>query len=233
MSDLVVIVPSRGRPESAVELAEAFRDTCALNTRPVFAVDADDPAQPEYWEVVKLGLASVIVADSKSMVEALNKRATGFAGLEEDLVPFAIGFCGDDHRPRTVGWDKAYIHALRELGTGIVYGDDLLQRENLPTQCAMTSDIIRALGYMAPPTLTHLYVDDFWKSLGEAADCLRYLPDVVIEHRHPIARKAAWDEGYHRVNAPEMYAKDEAAFAEYTRMAFPSDVEKVRALVSP
>jgi hypothetical protein len=97
---------------------------------------------------------------------------------------------GDDHFPRTHGWDQAYLDALRELGTGIVYGNDLLQGHRLPTQCAMTADIVRRWGYMALPTLRHMYVDNFWRDLGNAADCLRYLPEVVVEHgtRWPARR---------------------------------------------
>jgi hypothetical protein len=163
------------------------------------------------------------------MGEALNARATGFAEIGEDS-PFAVGFMGDDHRPRSVGWDKAYLDALRELGTGIVYGNDLLQGENLPTQCAMTSDIIQALGYMAPPSLRHLYIDNFWKILGNGADCLRYLPDVIVEHVHPMAGKAEWDANYARVNSAQMYEHDKTAFEEWLRTSMVSDVAKVRAL---
>lgn len=230
MSDLVVIVPSRGRPEAALELADAFRETCTAGTSPVFAVDSDDPRFDDYWEVVRLGLASVVGGDHRSMVDALNRRAAGFAGLEPELAPFAIGFMGDDHRPRTTGWDKAYLDALREIGTGIVYGNDLLQGERLATQCAMTSDIIRALGHMAPPTLRHMYVDNYWMALGSSAGCLRYLPDVVVEHMHPIAGKSEWTEGHKRVNDRSVYAADARAYEAYVKTRLAGDVEAVRAL---
>jgi hypothetical protein len=123
-----------------------------------------------------------------------------------------------------------YLDALRELGTGIVYGHDLLQGEKLPTQCAMTADIVRALGHMAPPTLRHMYVDNYWLDLGRAADCIRYLPEVVVEHMHPFAGKAAMDAGYQRVNASEVYAADQQAYAAYHAGQFGADVAKVAAL---
>lgn len=230
MTDFVVIVPSRGRPEAALTLARVFADTCTAGTRPVFAVDADDPSREDYSEVVSLGLASVLTGNAHSMVEALNQRAVGYAGLEPHLMPFAIGFMGDDHCPRTVGWDAAYLDALYELGTGIVYGNDLLQGERIPTQVAMTSDIVRALGFMAPPTLTHLYVDNFWKDLGEKAECLRYLPEVVVEHRHPFAGKAQMDAGYLRVNEAAMYERDQTAYGLYVAEHLAGDVAKVKAL---
>lgn len=224
MTDLVVVVPSRGRPNAARELADAFEKTCSADTELVFAVDGDDPTRTDYIRQAP----TVFVSPSVNMVQALNCVAKVHASGRRQA--FAIGFMGDDHRPRTPGWDAAYLDALRELGTGIVYGDDLLQHRALPTQCAMTADIVRALGHMAPPTFTHLYIDDYWLRLGTDADCIRYLPDVVVEHRHPVAGKAQWDEGYLRVNNPEMYEKDRAAWGQYLTCGFIGDVEKVRAL---
>jgi hypothetical protein len=232
MADLVVIVPSRGRPEAAHELCRAFEETCVLDTQLVFAIDERDVGSIHDYPFVNQ--TTTWWSPSSTMVEALNMRSADLVSgeMSEGLVPpsFAIGFMGDDHRPRTLGWDRAYVDALSDLGTGIVYGDDLFQGRRLPTQCAMTADIVRALGYMAPPALTHLYVDNFWLSLGEQAQCIRYLPDVVIEHRHPVVGKAQWDEGYQRVNDGTMYAKDSAAFADYCRTALAEDVAKVRAL---
>lgn len=232
MSDLVVVVPSRGRPEKVRELGEAFAATCTAGTPVILVVDEDDPSFRQYHEVAGDLLATgnesiklILTQPAGNMATALQLGAV-FAARSR----FAVGFMGDDHRPRTTGWDQAYLDALRELGTGIVYGNDLLQGERLPTQCAMTADIVRALGYMAPPELVHLYLDDFWRTLGQRAGCLRYLADVVVEHVHPIAGKAEWDEGYERVNNPAMYERDREAFAEYFRTRLVSDVAKVRAL---
>lgn len=229
VADLVVIVPSRGRPHAAAELLEAFRDT-RTTARLVFALDEDDPTRGEYAKVVPPATAMIDTgAAPATMVRALNAAAVLRASGENP--PFAIGFMGDDHRPRTPGWDAAYLEALCELGTGIVYGNDLLQGERIPTQVSMTADIVRALGYMAPPVLTHLYVDNFWRDLGQAAQCLRYLPDVVVEHMHPVAGKAAWDAGHQRVNAPEMYDRDAAAYRQFVNDGhFSAAVDTVRAL---
>ena len=230
--DLVVIVPSRGRPERASTLAEVFRQTTTANTTLVFALDEDDERLPGYRGLVQTAQMRMgeVTRPNRNMVQALNQTVAAVLAPSAVDPPFAIGFMGDDHCPRTYGWDAEYLKALHEMGTGIVYGNDLLQGENLPTQVAMTSDIIRALGYMSPPTLRHMYVDNFWRDLGNAAGCLRYLPEVIVEHRHPIAHKAEWDEGYVRVNAAGVYAADKAAYERYLAESFESDVAKVKAL---
>lgn len=230
MADLIVIVPSRERPTAARELAEAFAETVAADTHLWFAVDDNDPQLAEYKALVREKLGGAVwvevVSNPSTMVHALNEAARAVV----DEAPFAVGFMGDDHRPRTTGWDRAYLDALHELGTGIVYGNDLLQGENLPTQAAMTADIVAALGYMAPPTLRHMYVDNFWRELGRRADCLKYLPGVVVEHLHPAAGKADWDEGYARVNAPTVYAVDEDAFHQYLQTEMPAAAAAVQQL---
>lgn len=230
MADLVVIVPSRGRPDAARELAASFAETCTADTLLVLAVDADDETAPDYHDAGGRRVITVTPAPS-NMVITLNHVAKAYAGISPKIRPFALAFMGDDHRPRTVGWDAMYLETLRELGTGLVYGDDLYQGEGVPTQVAMTSDIVRALGYMAPPQLVHLFVDNFWLSLGRLARCIRYRPDVVIEHMHPVAGKAGWDEGHKRVNTPEYYARDEATWRAYIDAGhLAADVAKVEAL---
>jgi hypothetical protein len=229
MADLVVIVPSRGRPEAAAALIQAFGAT-RTTAQLVFAIDEDDPRREEYYALAGPPQSTVDTGGAPAtMVRALNASAVSRATAGNP--PFAIGFMGDDHLPRTVGWDERYLAALRELGSGIVYGNDLLQGHRLPTQCAMTADIVAALGYMCPPVLRHLYVDNFWRDLGKAAGCLRYLADVIIEHRHPLAGKAAWDEDYERVNSGEVAEHDRLAYEAYQRDGFDADVAKVRALL--
>jgi len=236
VADLVVIVPSRGRPEAARALVQAFKATATADTMLVFAVDDDDPTRDEYPTAVREDMwvhASVcyVSNDLGSMVCTLNKAAYSIVNTFEPA-PFAVGFMGDDHRPRTVGWDAAYLDALRKLGTGIVYCDDGWQGEKLPTQCAITADIVATLGFMAPPGLRHMYVDNFWLDLGAAAGCIRYLPDVIVEHMHPAAGKAVVDAGYERVNAPQVFAADREAYERYRADRFDADVVKVQALMS-
>lgn len=228
-TELVVLIPSRGRPESFLPLMDAFEETCTADTNLLFVVDDNDPRKIDYDNIWPERVIGNPIRHG-GMVSALNFAASLVCASEEHS-PYAVGFMGDDHMPRTKGWDTAYLEALRELGSGIVYGDDLLQGRNLPTQCAMTADIVRTLGFMAPPTLKHMYVDNYWKQLGEQAECLRYLPSVVVEHLHPLAGKAEWDSGYRRVNDSAVYARDRLHFEDYiTSGRLENDAKRVRAL---
>lgn len=212
---LAVIVPTRGRPHVVEDLYKSVVDTVTVSTTRLYlVVDKDDPDLDGYSAEVRRvsgedGLAGVGVVQGGTMVSALNEAA--LAVIQDRLVE-AVGFLGDDHRPRTRGWDAAYLSALRGLGAGVVYGNDLLQYDFVPTQCAMSASIIRRLGWMAHPTLKHMYVDTLWRDMAKPVGKLRYLPDIIVEHMHYLNNKSPMDAGYERVNDPEVFRVDEAAF---------------------
>lgn len=228
MSDMLIVVPSRTRPQNVARLIEAWGTTGAFGHADLrIDVDADDPAHPQYLKLdLPRGVRMATGHRWRPLVWKLN-RAT----RQECDRYFALGFMGDDHLPRTGGWAKRYLDELRSMGTGIVYGDDGYQHENTPTQWAMTADIPQALDRrMVPAPVEHLYCDDAVRDLGRAAGCLRYLPDVLIEHVHPSARKTETDEQYRRVNSKAQYAKDRPAYQQWADGQLARDAAAVLAL---
>lgn len=230
---LIVICPSRGRPDAAAEVIASFRATAVdYDTKLWFIVDPEDDEGPFYTTLALLDEPQVRVHHlteraEPGMLGALNKALT----IPEILTPevTVVGFIGDDHRFRTEAWD-ARIEDLLELRPGVAYADDLFQRDRLPTNWFVSRAIVDAFG-MGLPTLKHLYIDDYWKTFASAAGCLYYLPDIVIEHMHPLAGKGQWDDGYRRVNTPEMYLSDEAALMAWKSTQMASDVERLKALL--
>jgi hypothetical protein len=227
---LAVVVPTRGRPQNAARLARAFEETTASGALPVFVADKDDPELPGYRALLEAGtIPRLMIYDhtegGKGLCFPLNYAARRYADVYEN-----VGFMGDDHLPRTHGWDTEIINSLDSLRPRIVYGNDLLQGANLPTAVFMQSRMIQALGVMAPQVMRHLYLDNFWKELGERTGSLVYREDVVIEHLHPVAGKAPMDERYAAVNAPAADRFDRDAWLAYRDGAgFESALRLVRA----
>jgi hypothetical protein len=176
------------------------------------AVDEDDAQIPSYHKLLfdAPDFVSWLRCPTHTMVEALNYVAQRAVGKHD-----VIGFMGDDHRPRTPGWDHVMSERMSVSGPAVLYGNDLIQGPNLPTHVFLPSAFIHQAGHMAPETLTHLYVDNYWRELGTRTSTLTYVPEIVIEHMHPIAGKTEWDEGYRRVNDGSLYAADSAAFNEF------------------
>ncbi len=224
---LTVFVPTRGRPEVLNQFGTEFEATKRENTKVVFIVDEDDPLLPRYFARNLLNLEIFVAPPSaRGMNAAMNYGFREYA--RQNKLGFAIGFMGDDHRPRTVGWDTKYLTELALLRTGFVYGDDMFQGERLPTEVAFTTDIGMALSYMAPPSLLHLNIDNFWLHMGQAIQRITYLPDVIVEHMHPLAGKAIYDKNYRAVNSNMVAHKDAIAYDEYHKSGqFAEDVSRV------
>ncbi len=142
----------------------------------------------------------------------------------------ALCSMGDDHLPRTPSWDGRLLEGLRGMGGGFVYGNDLLRGQELPTAVAISSPVVAALGWMCLPGLSHYFVDDAWKALGGAAGCLRYLPDVVIEHLHPAAAKAPADATYREAETSE--PEDRAAYELWKTTSLTRDAATVRSALN-
>lgn len=210
MTDMVMLVPSRGRPESVARMAEAWGAAGGIGrTELMWILDDDDPAADQY----NMALAQypwMKVSWLKTWVPMVPKLDTAAMLAAERFS--VVGFMGDDHLPRSPGWDGALFGYATARKTSILYGQDGYQNRRIPTWWVMTSNIIKALGRMVPAPVQHLYCDNAVKELGQRSQALDYLPYVMIEHMHPVAGKAEWDDGYTRVNRSEQYDRDRVAF---------------------
>lgn len=219
MSDLLVIVPSRGRPHNIRRLQQAWEDTGATADLLV-PIDDDDPCVDEYPSDI------TVRGPRQRFGPSVNDHAVRAA--RSGRYKF-IGSMGDDHIPRTPGWDAAVCSALEEMSPGIVYPDDLWQREALSTVVFMSASIINATGSMCPAGLIHMFIDNVWMQWGRLAGCLRYLPEVVIEHMHPHAAKADHDASY--LESQALMGPDQERFAAYEANGMAEDVERIKALL--
>jgi len=228
--DLLVIIPTRGRPQAVPEIMQAWEETGAT-ADVLFAVDTDDPELAAYKKQAATYKADPRVRFTFGKRRRLCGTLNQQAGKATSKYRF-LGFMGDDHRPRTVGWDARFRECLSGGGPGIVYGNDLLMGEQMPTAVAMTSDIVKTLGYMAPPALIHLCLDLTWFDWGHGLHRITYLGDVVIEHMHPAAGKAQLDQGYEECNSPEQVSTDAEAYYDYRdNGGLQADLQKLRGLL--
>ncbi len=107
-----------------------------------------------------------------------------------------IAFLGDDHRFRTDGWETIFLNDAKEQKYSIFYGNDLLQGANI------------------------------WLELGRALSCLKYFPNLIIEHMHPAANKAKTDIQYAEVDS--FTNQDRISFIHYMNTQFNNDVQKLK-----
>lgn len=209
--DLTIYVPTKGRPSNALRLQEQFYRTTKLHSRIVFITSDNDKKLDQYS-----GLDQCITV-SPAQAGFVSPLNLGYLVDRKQVYSYAVGFMGDDHLPRTDGWDEIFVNELIKLGTGFVYGRDGLQDAAIPTYIVMTSDIPLALGFMTLPSLMHLYADNFWLDLGSAINRISYIPEVYVEHMHPAVGKSISDAGYVFSGDFALDQRDKAEYAEYVK----------------
>ena len=205
--DLLIVVPSRGRPQNIARLLDAVRATAKMRTHVHVAVDDDDPELERYRYVMKQAAADgdrLTTGPRKGLAAWTNEIAVERAAE----YPF-LASLGDDHVPYTPGWDRALIRAIAEAGgTGFSYPWDGT-REDIPEAVVMSSDIVTALGWMCLPELSHWFVDNVWADLGRGAGCLRHLRAIKVEH--------AWKGDQTSKDSSESISADRDAYYAWRR----------------
>jgi hypothetical protein len=197
-------------------MVEAVRSTATGPVDIYLATDDDDPFYPY------VPVTSHMRGPRKRLAQWTNELAGEALRHGADI----LAFLGDDHRPRTPGWDERVEEAFRKMGSGLVYCDDGLQGERLPTAPFWSAGIVRELGWFYPPTLQHMYADDYWLRLASDLGRRTYLPDVLIEHCHWSNGKSAKDTVYDE--SERCLRADHEAFQALIRDEHPAILERVR-----
>ena len=217
MNTNLVILPTRSRPDSAERCINALKEHSTISD---FVIAIDDDQSDLY---PRLEGVTYEVNPRLRMNGTLNLVANKYVDKYE-----TIFFLGDDHLVQTPAWDQYLSGAIAQKGYGLAYGNDLLQGFSLATAVMMSTNIIKPVGYMAPPKLVHLFMDNYWMTLGKRLGTLWYFEKVIIEHLHPVANKVAWDDQYREVNSDEISNKDRVEFNRYLNEEFDTEFKKIQ-----
>src|SRR5690348_9286902 len=141
VNEMLLMVPSRGRPQNIKRLCEALNNTNS-EVDLIVGIDQDDPTAGEYQDLAnEYGFHLRVSPERKRFAATVNSIALDYYDSYKYLA-----WMGDDHVPYTLYWDRAYINALKDVGAGVVYGNDLIMGEAIATELAFTSNIVEALG---------------------------------------------------------------------------------------
>jgi hypothetical protein len=205
---ILVIVPSRSQGNEREKNVDRFIDAWKEHSEGlsdiVIALDPDD----EHYYTRRKEAIYFVNKTRERMIPTLNKCANAFANEYE-----MIAFFGDDHLIKTKWESEMYKANQVANGFGIFYGDDLLQGARLATAVCLDAKIVRLLGYIAPPMLTHLYADNFWMDLGRELNTLRYFPEIIFEHIHPHIGKSEEDSMY--IESNSFFEADQKKYEQY------------------
>jgi hypothetical protein len=226
------LVPSRGRPANIARLVRACALTCTANTRLHFAFDDDDPALEK--NIAATGGHRYTVGPRNGLAGWTNELAARHVRRRD---AGALASIGDDMKPVTHGWDTALLAALPPGGgmswPDVQRGPEHGRDPTVPEAIVISAPIVAALGGMVPrhpggkPVMHHWYIDNVWRDLGRAADCIVHCPDVVVRHLHPnVPGGDKPDRTYH--DAAECFDSDANAYRRWRLLRLREDAALVR-----
>jgi hypothetical protein len=137
------------------------------------------------------------------------------------------GLLNDDFLVRTPGWDERLVAAAGALGFSS--SNDLWQSgQPAPGKpsgrmcgaLVFGGDMLRALGWWAPPGLFHCYADDAWELILARLGNRIYLRDVIVEHRQD-ERDDTNRHAYSKLEA------DRLVWERFEREHMPAAIERV------
>ena len=221
MKNLLVMVPSRGRPKRLDEFIKSFYDTKSYNTDVIFYLNEDDPKLSEYSKS-----DYIIIGKRMYLAEAYNWIFDMYPKYDY------YSLLNDDHHCITPGWDRKLIEIIEKKGGwGLSCCEDHLtdwKQFQHPSGMVISGNIPRTLGYMIWTKIQHIGIDCYFKELLAPLGLMYHTTDVVIEHRHWSNGKALLDENYKWVYNTDTFAYGMSMVAEYKKMQLSKDIEKIK-----
>lgn len=218
MKRILTLCPSRGRPDKLARMYASFKAT-STESDIIIRLDDDDPDLDTYKH---LGIFETMIGPRMTITQILNDLFSMYSDYD------FYHITNDDVIYRTDAWDKRFIEILRRKNGGIAFGNDYLCYGALCVHPCISGNIVRILGWVQLPGLTHLYGDTAWMWIGHNLNKLFYCADVVIEHMHWNNRKAEIDESYKRTNSKEMFQRDEKIFNEWKEKKSAGEIKMLR-----
>lgn len=196
------ILPSLGRPERAARVAEAAPDAPIL-----LRLHWGDQRLDDYQSVMWPKAWKVSIQKRQSLADSLNWA------LERYPKERSYGFLADDTIPSPDGWWERLEEAADRRY--IAYPNDGVHGKDLCTHHCVGGDLMRLVGWWALPGLVHSFLDTVWFTIGYNTKLLRYVPEVLFDHAHPVNSGAEMDETYRF--GQSHFKKDAEVFSRWTK----------------
>jgi predicted protein tyrosine phosphatase len=183
-------------------------------------IDNDNIEEFDFLYSVKEIESITVQSAENTLMQKLNTIALDIASNYKYMA-----FTADDIIFETP-WESRFIDYLKSVPYGVVYANDTIHGENLPTHPCVSSNLVTALGFFGCPAVSHNYFDNFWMSIGTELGYIKYFDDVIMRHIHPLAGRAPLDELSFKV----FYSmnSDGDGYAEYMSKNFAEDIEKIK-----
>lgn len=215
---------SRGRPDLAQKCLESLKATSHISD---FLLIIDEDEQDLYPRID--GVTTVVMPASYGTTWCAKTNYFVEKKLYQGY--FTFTWIDDDCVVETDAWDMLLTLPLKVKGYGVSWGNDGIQNGRVPTKGTATTNLLDIFGFFSIPGTIHLYVDDFWKRIGEELQSAHYAPNVMMTHNHWVNKKAEVDKTYEISMAQETWSHDQRVFMEYTTGEFHEVIDRAKKIL--
>lgn len=220
MKPILIILPSKGRPEKIEGFYATWRETTQGLSELLVLLDEDDP------ELLKYKKHKDIIFDIERGKSFGDGCRRAFRKYPQYKYYYMVA---DDTRFRTKNWEKRFIDKIEENGgKGVCFGDDLIMGGKMGTSVFVSGNMFRAIGYILPKDLIHMFTDVFWNELGRQLGKFFYFPDIIAEHLHFSVGKSEVDSIYLSVDNKIVFNHDKKIFNDWKKNQMKKDIEKIK-----
>lgn len=144
---------------------------------------------------------------------------------DDDYVMF-----GADDITFTPEFDKLVDSIFRENpNIDIVYPEDGIHHGALPTHPIFRQSFLKKTGEFFPSGyMRHCFVDNYVLALGRKLENIKYCPELIIEHHHPLINKGRWDKYYLKVYKKDYINEDNRLFQICLQEHLPKIIYKLK-----
>lgn len=200
--------------DSYLRMTEGLSDVFVLHDDD--ECDIYDPILAKYPSINNLCIKSGI-----TLMEKINVHALDIANKYK-----YVGFIGDDITFETK-WESEFIKFLSSVKYGLAFANENSQNSGgLAAHPFITSNMIKAVGFFGCPVVTHHYFDNYWQDMVLTIGNLKYFPNIVMEHRHPIYYKDIKDELF--VEIEKNFELNRKNYYNYKKTEMLIDAMKIR-----
>ena len=214
------LLPTRNRPRAVEAMIASMKaagevpDTAVMVDGPMYQID-----WPSNWHLHES-------YGHMEMQRALN------ALLKEHPNEKTYGILTDQSRPITPQWaskleEAAGDHFIAMCNTTKPRTNPRTGLRRVTTIC-VGGDLVRAIGWIWLDKVCHLYGDDAWEDIGYALNCIKYVPEVVIQALLKRDGEVEIDANHKRMWQGKSYmASDASAFEIWKKFEFPALIKRL------
>lgn len=183
-----VVCPTRNRPDNVRKLVASARSRAdhPEQLQLVFYVDDDDQTFP-----LTAGEDISIVRGPRFTLSLMYNVC--LPAVRGDIIMYA----GDDLEFISQGWDTAVRKCFDSFPDRLilVHGDDMGQDpRKVATHGFLHRRWVETVGYLVPPFFPAGWADSWLTEVADRVGRRWFLPDLLIEHQHPLWGKGSLDQ---------------------------------------